>query len=122
LQHLKSTEIEPSLQSDHSIITLNISFSNFSHKSGLWKHNNSLLSDIVYVKEINTKIDDIKLQYALPIYNHQNINEIPDSELQLTISDQLFFRNSSNGTKRQVYFIWVLYKKGNKTHRNQIIN
>ena len=28
-------EIEPNLQSDHSIITLNLTFSNFSHKPGL---------------------------------------------------------------------------------------
>ena len=39
---------------------------------------------------MNKTNDDIKLQYALPIYNHQHINEIPDSELQFTISDQLF--------------------------------
>ena len=37
----------------------------------------------------STKNDDIKLQYALPIYNYQNINDIPESELQFTISDQL---------------------------------
>ena len=43
----------------------------------------------MYVQEINNKIDYIKLQYALPIYNYQNINDIPDSELQFTISDQL---------------------------------
>jgi hypothetical protein len=36
----------------------------------------------------STKNDDIKLQYALLIYNYQNINDIPDSELQFTISDQ----------------------------------
>ena len=89
MQHFKTTGIEPCLQSDHSIITLNLTFSNFPHKPGLLKHNNSLLSDIMYVQEINNKIDDIKLQYALPIYNYQNINDIPDSELQFTISDQL---------------------------------
>ena len=41
-------------------------------------------------RKSTTKNDEIKIQYALPIYNYQNIKEIPDSELQFTISDQLF--------------------------------
>ena len=122
MQHFKSTEIEPSLQSDHSIITLNISFSIFSHKSGLWKHNNSLLSDIVYVQEINKKIDDIKLQYALPIYNHQNINEIPDSELQFTISDQLFLETLLMELRGKSISCGSYKKKRNTNYRKQIIN
>jgi exonuclease III len=90
LQYVKSTTIEPSLQSDHSVILLNLSFNSFQHKPGLWKHNNSLLSDIAYVHEINNKIDEIKLQYAIPIYNLNKINEIPDSEINFVVSDQLF--------------------------------
>ena len=30
-------------------------------------------------------------QYSLPVYNHQNMENIPNSDLQLQISDQLFF-------------------------------
>ena len=32
----------------------------------------------------------MKKQYAVPIYNFENINLIPPSELELTINDQLF--------------------------------
>ena len=39
---------------------------------------------------MNSKIDEIKLQYALPVYNLENVKEIPNSEIQFSISDQLF--------------------------------
>merc|ERR1712074_9970 len=82
--------IEPSYRSDHSIIILNIAFNSFIPGHPLWKHNNSLLTDIEYLNIINNKIHEIKCQYALPIYNLENLNLIPDSELQFTIDDQLF--------------------------------
>ena len=64
---------------------------NFVHGKSLWKHNNSLLTDAEYLKTINSKIQEIKKQYCLPVYNHDAIDEIPDEELQLIINDQLFF-------------------------------
>ena len=33
---------------------------------------------------------EVKCQYALPVYNLDNLNNIPDTELQFTINDQLF--------------------------------
>ena len=33
---------------------------------------------------------EVKCQYALPVYNLDNLNNIPDNELQFTINDQLF--------------------------------
>ena len=82
--------IEPSYRSDHSMIILKMSFTNFIPGRPLWKHNNSLLTDIDYLNTINNKIHEIKCQYALPVYNFENINLIPDNQLQLTIDDQLF--------------------------------
>ena len=82
--------IEPSYRSDHSMIILNMSFTKFVLGRPLWKHINSLLSDIEYLNIINSKISEIKCQYALPVYNTENINLIPDNELQFTIDDQLF--------------------------------
>jgi hypothetical protein len=49
-----------------------------------------LLKDVDYLKLINRKIDEIKMQYAIPIYNVENINEISDDNLQFTVDDQLF--------------------------------
>jgi hypothetical protein len=82
--------IKPSFRSDHSIILLKLKFVSFDHGKGLWKHNNSLLKDLDYLKEINKIIDKTIIQYAVPIYNYENILDINPSDLQLTINDQLF--------------------------------
>ena len=42
------------------------------------------------INEIKTAIKNTKEQYILPVYNIDNLEEIPDKELQFTISDQLF--------------------------------
>jgi len=55
-----------------------------------WKSNNSLLSDIEFLRVINTVIEDIKRQYCIPIYNLDTLNEIEDSQIQFVINDQLF--------------------------------
>ena len=39
---------------------------------------------------MNEKITEVKRQYAVPIYNLDNTDNIPIDELQLTITDQLF--------------------------------
>ena len=60
------------------MVTLTLAMDNFEHGKLLWKHNNSLLTDTEYLKIINSKIQDIKKQYFLPVYNHDAIDEIPD--------------------------------------------
>ena len=87
---IKKSKIETGYKSDHSIVTLILAMDNFVHGKSLWKHNNSLLTDAEYLKTINSKIQEIKKQYCLPVYNHDAIDEIPDEELQLVINDQLF--------------------------------
>lgn len=71
-------------------MTLTLTMNTFEHDKGLWKHNNSLLTDTEYLKAINSKILEIKRQYCVPVYNLENIDQIPDDELQLTINDALF--------------------------------
>ena len=87
---LKDVTIKPSLQSDHSIVILELRFSEFKHGKGLWKHNNSLLKDIEYISLINQTINEVKLKYAVPVYNIDKIEEIPTNDIQFTIYDQLF--------------------------------
>ena len=82
--------IEPSYRSDHSMVILNITFTHFKKGKPLWKHNNSLLRDIDYLTIIKDKINEVKLQYALPVYNTENINNIPSEKLQFTINNKLF--------------------------------
>ena len=72
------------------MIILDISFVQFQKGKPLWKHNNSLLNDKDYIEIINNKIDEVKKQYALPVYNMDQINNIPDDQIQFVINDQLF--------------------------------
>lgn len=87
---VNKTSIESSYRSDHSMIILDITFVQIQKGKPLWKHNNSLLHDLNYINTINTKIDEIKKQYALPIYNIDQIQNIPDDQIQFLINDQLF--------------------------------
>ena len=72
------------------MIILEISFVQFEKGKPLWKHNNSLLHDKQYIDTINAKIDDIKKQYALPVYNLDQVLKTPDDQVQFMINDQLF--------------------------------
>ena len=72
------------------MILLDISSVKFQKGKPLWKHNNSLLHVINYLQDIKDKIIDVKKQYAIPIYNIENIHKLPDNEIQFTINDQLF--------------------------------
>lgn len=87
---VKTSKIETGYKSDHSMVTISLAMDNFEHGRPLWKHNNSLLADSEYLKIINSKILEVKKQYSLPVYNLDNIDKIPDNELQLVINDQLF--------------------------------
>lgn len=48
------------------------------------------MKDFEFSTRIKDKICDVKRQYALPPYNLNNISQIPSSELELSINDQLF--------------------------------
>ena len=87
---MRDCDIKMSYRSDHSIVYLNINFENITHGKGLWKFNNWLLYDQQYLETINNKINEVKIQYAVPIYNAENIDIIDDGDLQFVIDDQLF--------------------------------
>ena len=65
-------------------------FNEFIEGKPMWKHNNSLLNDLAYLETIKHKIEESKQQCALPVYNIDNLENIPDAELQFTINDQPF--------------------------------
>ena len=65
-------------------------FKKESNNRTYWKFNSSLLKDSNCVKEINETIKRVTEQYVLPVYNIEKLEEIPQNELQFTISDQLF--------------------------------
>ena len=85
--YVKDLMIYPSYRSDHAIVILVLNLTKLSHGKSYWKHNNSLLTDPDYLKQINKKNEDIKLQYALPVYNLEEMNTIPNEEIQFIIND-----------------------------------
>ena len=48
------------------------------------------LKIINYVNAINDTIDEIKKQYSLPVNKPENVLNIPENEIQFSITDQLF--------------------------------
>ena len=42
------------------------------------------------INAINKKIDEFKKQYSLPVYDFENLHNIPECKLQFSINDQLF--------------------------------
>ena len=56
----------------------------------MWKFNTNLLRDQAYLELINQYIKDEVIKYAVPVHNMQSINTIPENELQITISENLF--------------------------------
>lgn len=91
LSDVVGSSIASSHLSDHSPIVLSFRQEQFRRDRPHWKHNLSLLRDRDYLDEIKEGILEVKKRYALPIYNYDKIAEVPPEELQLTISDQLFF-------------------------------
>ena len=45
---------------------------------------------------MNNKIDEVKKQYALSVYNMDLINNVPDDEIQFVIYDQFFLEDFQN--------------------------
>ncbi|KAK3107474.1 hypothetical protein FSP39_015361 [Pinctada imbricata] len=90
LSLIENTEIKPGYRTDHSIINLNIKFSNFKRGKGFWRFNNTLLKDKEYLKLVNETITEVKLQYATTNYERNEIQDIDPNNITLTIDDQLF--------------------------------
>ena len=90
LPYIKDSRILNGYRSDHSFVSIDLEFKKEERRRNFWKFNSSLLKETDCVNEIKKVIRSTKEQYALPVYNIDNIHEIPDSELQFTISDQLF--------------------------------
>lgn len=77
--------------SDHSLISLDFKTEQIKRDRPFWKFNLSMLRDREYISGIKTVIKEVKQQYALPVYNLDKIECVPNEELQLLINDQLFF-------------------------------
>jgi hypothetical protein len=48
-----------------------------------------LLRDIQYVNEINKKkIENVKKQYVIPVYNFETLENVPNEDIQFVRNDQ----------------------------------
>ena len=90
LDLVTQVDIKPGYKTDHSLITLSLNLVNFSRGPGVWKFNTSLLKDQEYIASVKQWIKDEKLKYAVPVYNLENIHNIPDDKLQMKIDHDLF--------------------------------
>ena len=92
LQIVKGTDIVPGYRSDHSIVTLFLGKDRQNERSRpLWKFNNSLLYDKCYIDLVKKCIHDVKMQYAVPLYNLDNLDDISNENIHFVIDDLLFF-------------------------------
>ena len=87
---VQKCSILPGYRSDHSRLEIEILLDTFKKGKGIWRFNSSLLKNSNYVGDVKSWIRDTKTQYALPVYNLENINEVEDANIQFTISDSLF--------------------------------
>ena len=90
LSYVRDADIVPGYRSDHSFITVEFEFKQEMKHKTYWKFNSSLLKDFKCNDEIKATIIKVTQQYALPVYNFDNIDKTEKKDLQFTISDQLF--------------------------------
>ena len=87
----EETYIQTGYRTDHSLVTLKLKGYKKGKTNTFWKFNNSLLKDPEYSKLVKKVIEDIKKQYVIPTQAiDRQVNDINDSEIIFTISDQLF--------------------------------
>ena len=80
--------------------------------------------------QLKETIRSVKEQYAIPVYNNENINTIPNKDIQFTINDQLFLDTllmeirgrtisySSYKTKQKKLYEFFLVKIINELEKN----
>ena len=94
--HLCSLCVEqniiPGYRTDHSIISIGLKIGESRRGPGLWKFNESLLSDEGYIKAVEECIERIVEQYSLPIYLHSFLaNPCNYKDIEFQIEDDLFY-------------------------------
>ena len=91
VSNIKRSTISPGYRTDHSLVTISIRKKEFKRDRPFWKFNNSLLKDKSYIKAIKELIEHIKHQYAVILYEPEELKTISAKDVQFSISDQLFF-------------------------------
>ena len=90
LDYIHSCQIRPGYRTDHSIVEINMFFCKFTKGKGVWKFNCSLLKDSIYLELVNNLIALVKKDYAVPVYNLDNIHQIGDTDLHIELNNSEF--------------------------------
>ena len=83
-------EIIPGYRTDHSIMKLEITVSQFKQGKGIWKFNTALLKNQEYLSLINNAIREEICKYAFPIYNQKFLETDYLDNVKILINDSLF--------------------------------
>ena len=92
----------------------------FAKGKGFWKFNNSLLFDKDYILKVKNVIKESKMEYAVPIYNRDNIEDIDEMQLQFTINDQTFL-DTLLMKIRSITIPYASHKKKSKNEKRENI-
>ena len=85
---VENFSIKPGYRSDHSAVVMELKFNPFIRVHGLWKFNNSLLYDDVYVAKVKQTIQEVKKQYkkhSTKNADDPNYIEIVDDSILLEV-------------------------------------
>ena len=104
------------------MIILEIAFVQFKKGKPLWKHNSSLLTDKDYLETMSDKIDEVKKQYALPVYNIDQINNIPDDQIQFVKNDQHLLETLLMELEENLFHSQVTRKKAAGKKEKELIS
>ena len=128
--HVKCVKIAPGKSSDHSIISLELELME-SHKrgKGLWKFNNDLLTDPIYVQLIKDTIGNIKdnmnfenkntlwdyvkceIRSQTIIYSTKKAKQMRKQEIELSNRLNLLEKNLSNNPDDNTYVNYLQCKQ-----------
>ena len=87
---VQSCKILPGYRSDHSRVELDLFHNSFTKGKGIWTLNCSLLRDPECLKCAKNCINEVRQQYAILVYQFDNLDKIEDKDIQFTISDTMF--------------------------------
>ena len=107
---IDTIKVKPGYRSDHSTVILELKFNKFEKGKGLWKFSNQLLKDKKYADLVKETIKQVKSQYANILYVKDNINNINNAHIDLTVSDSLFLETLLMEVRGKTIF-YASYKK-----------
>ena len=109
-------------RSNHSVMLLSLKTETVKTDKPFWKFNISLLKDKLCVDEINTLLLRVQMQYSLPVYNIDNLDNVFDEYIRLIINDQLCFETLMMKIRAKPFHTVPLKKKQETVLEQSLLN